>query len=196
MTYKPKTFKPKTCKVCGTLFTPKGPTSVFCSAECRAEAEKARDRERYARNHPNSKPGKARIHAEEDRTRREAADKRLSTKAGDSPTHYARNQVADSIEKFARIELPRTQDDQDEKETHMAQKFNSAEIIKALKERAPEVLPVPTEVKTIERLERENADLRHFNDELTAQLAQYERRSAALDDVVAILKAALRIMEA
>lgn len=129
MTYKPKKFKPKTCKVCGKLFTPKGPTSVFCSAECRAEAEKARDRERYARNHPNSKPGKARVHAEKDRARREAADKRLSTKAGDSPTHYARNQVADSIEKFARIDLG------DGEERHM--KEAPAEVL-AEKDEEPE----------------------------------------------------------
>lgn len=142
MTYKPKTFKPKTCKICGKLFTPMGPTSVFCSAECRAEAEKARDRERYARNHPNSKPGKARIHAEEDRTRREAADKRLSTKAGDSPTHYARNQVADSIEKFARIDLG------DGEEKHM--KDDSREL---------------------EDLKTENKELRAENERLVTQLA-------------------------
>lgn len=142
MTYKPKKFKPKTCKVCGKLFTPMGPTSVFCSAECRAEAEKARDRERYARNHPNSKPGKARIHAEEDRTRREAADKRLSTKAGDSPTHYARNQVADSIEKFARIDLG------DGEEKHM--KDDSREL---------------------EDLKTENKELRAENERLVTQLA-------------------------
>ena len=142
MSYKPKTFKPKTCKVCGKLFTPMGPTSVFCSAECRAEAEKARDRERYARNHPNSKPGKARIHAEEDRTRREAADKRLSTKAGDSPTHYARNQVADSIEKFARIDLG------DGEEIHM--KDDSREL---------------------EDLKTENKELRAENERLVTQLA-------------------------
>lgn len=142
MTYKPKTFKPKTCKVCGKLFTPMGPTSVFCSAECRAEAEKARDRERYARNHPNSKPRKARIHAEEDRTRREAADNRLSTKAGDSPTHYARNQVADSIEKFARIDLG------DGEERHM--KDDSREL---------------------EDLKTENKELRAENERLVTQLA-------------------------
>lgn len=142
MTYKPKKFKPKACKVCGKLFTPMGPTSVFCSAECRAEAEKARDRERYARNHPNSKPGKARIHAEEDRTRREAADKRLSTKAGDSPTHYARNQVADSIEKFARIDLG------DGEEKHM--KDDSREL---------------------EDLKTENKELRAENERLVTQLA-------------------------
>lgn len=142
MSYKPKKFKPKTCKVCGRLFTPMGPTSVFCSAECRAEAEKARDRERYARNHPNSKPGKARIHAEEDRTRREAADKRLSTKAGDSPTHYARNQVADSIEKFARIDLG------DGEEKHM--KDDSREL---------------------EDLKTENKELRAENERLVTQLA-------------------------
>ncbi len=142
MTYKPKTFKPKTCKVCGKLFTPMGPTSVFCSAECRAEAEKARDRERYARNHPTSKPGKARIHAEKDRARREAADKRLSTKAGDSPTHYARNQVADSIEKFARIDLG------DGEEKHM--KDDSREL---------------------EDLKIENKELRAENERLVTQLA-------------------------
>lgn len=142
MTYKPKKFKPKTCKVCGKLFTPMGPTSVFCSAECRAEAEKARDRERYARNHPDSKPGKARIHAEEDRTRREAADKRLSTKAGDSPTHYARNQVADSIEKFARIDLG------DGEEKHM--KDDSREL---------------------EDLKTENKELKAENERLVTQLA-------------------------
>lgn len=142
MTYKPKKFKPKACKVCGKLFTPMGPTSVFCSAECRAEAEKARDRERYARNHPNSKPGKARIHAEEDRTRREAADKRLSTKAGDSPTHYARNQVADSIEKFARIDLG------DGEEKHM--KDDSREL---------------------EDLKTENKELKAENERLVTQLA-------------------------
>lgn len=143
MTYKkPKTFKPKTCKVCGRLFAPMGPTSVFCSAECRAEAEKARDRERYARNHPNSKPGKARINAENDRTRREAADKRLSTKAGDSPTHYARNQVADSIEKFARIDLG------DGEEKHM--KDDSREL---------------------EDLKTENKELRAENERLVTQLA-------------------------
>lgn len=193
MTYKPKKFKPKTCKVCGKLFTPKGPTSVFCSAECRAEAEKERDRERYARNHPNSKPGKAMIHAEEDRTRREAADKRLTIKAGSDPREYARKQTTDSIEKFARIELPLTED---EEETHMAKEFNPVEIIKTAKERAPEELPVPSKVETIMRLERENADLRHFNDELTARLAQYENGNVTKADAILILKVALRMLEA
>ncbi len=142
MTYKPKKFKPKTCKVCGKLFTPMGPTSVFCSAECRAEAEKARDRERYARNHPDSKPGKARIHAEEDRTRREAADKRLTIKAGGSPCDYAKKQLADSIEKFARIDLG------DGEEKHM--KDDSREL---------------------EDLKTENKELKAENERLVTQLA-------------------------
>jgi len=187
-----KVYMPRKCEICGKMFVPPSPGSKFCSRECRAENERRRSRRKYAESHLTAEEKETKKRVKEDAKRREAADKRLTIKAGSDPREYARKQTADTIEKFARIELPRTED---EEEKHM-EKFNPAEIIKASKERAPEVLPVPAEVETITRLERENADLRHFNDELTAQLAQYERRSAALDDVVAILKAALRIMEA
>lgn len=167
MTYKPKKFKPKACKVCGTLFTPMGPTSVFCSAECRAEAEKARDRERYARNHPNSKPGKARINAENDRTRREAADKRLTIKAGGSPCDYARKQLADSIEKFARIDLG------DGEEIHMKDDSRDLEL---------------------EDLKTENKELRAENERLVTQLANMT--NAAQLQTMKLIKAVMEIMEA
>lgn len=169
MTYKPKKFKPKTCKVCGKLFTPKGPTSVFCSAECRAEAEKARDRERYARNHPNSKPGKARIHAEEDRTRREAADKRLTIKAGSSPCDYAKAQLADSIEKFARIDLG------DGEETHMKDE--------------PIYDPVDVE---LDHLRGENRMLKAENERLTEMIAELNRSKTS--KTLEILKAVMDVM--
>ena len=188
-----KVYTPRKCEICGKMFVPPAPSSKFCSAKCRAENERRRSRRRYAESHLTAEEKETKKRVKEDAKRREAADKRLTIKAGSDPREYARKQTADSIEKFARIELPRTED---EEETHMAKEFNPAEIIKTAKERAPEELPVPAEVETIARLSRENADLRHFNDDLTAQLAQYERRSAALDDVAAILKAALRIMEA
>lgn len=188
-----KVYTPRKCEICGKMFVPPAPSSKFCSAKCRAENERRRSRRRYAESHLTAEEKETQKRVKEDAKRREAADKRLTIKAGSDPREYARKQTADTIEKFARIELPRTED---EEETHMAKEFNPAEIIKTAKERAPEELPVPAEVETIARLSRENADLRHFNDDLTAQLAQYERRSAALDDVAAILKAALRIMEA
>lgn len=191
-----KVYMPRKCEICGKMFVPPSPGSKFCSRECRAENERRRSRRKYAESHLTAEEKETKKRVKEDAKRREAADKRLTIKAGSDPREYARKQTADTIEKFARIEPPRTQSDQDEEEKHMAKEFNPAEIIKAVKERAPEVLPVPAEVETIKRLERESADLRAFNDELTAQLAQYERRSAAQDDVVAILKAALRIMEA
>lgn len=191
-----KGFSQRKCEICGKMFTPPGPSSKFCSRECRAENERRRSRRRYAESHLTAEEKETKKRVIEDARRREAADKRLTIKAGSDPREYARKQTADTIEKYARIELPRTQSDQDEEEKHMAKEFNPAEIIKTVKERAPEVLPVPAEVETITRLERENADLRQFNDDLTAQLAQYERRAAAQEDAIAILKAALRIMEA
>lgn len=187
-----KVYMPRKCEICGKMFVPPSPGSKFCSRECRAENERRRSRRKYAESHLTAEEKETKKRVKEDAKRREAADKRLTIKAGSDPREYARKQTADSIEKFARIELPRTED---EEEKHM-EKFNPAEIIKAMKEQAPEVLPVPTEVKTITRLERENADLRHFNDELTAQLAQYENGNVTKADAILILKVALRMLEA
>lgn len=187
-----KVYMPRKCEICGKMFVPPSPGSKFCSRECRAESERRRNRRRYAESHLTAEEKETKKRVKEDTKRREAADKRLTIKAGADPREYARKQTADTIEKFARIELPRTED---EEEKHM-EKFNPAEIIKAMKEQAPEVLPVPTEVKTITRLERENADLRHFNDELTAQLAQYENGNVTKADAILILKVALRMLEA
>lgn len=187
-----KVYMPRKCEICGKMFVSPSPGSKFCSRECRAESERRRNRRRYAESHLTAEEKETKKRVKEDTKRREAADKRLTIKAGADPREYARKQTADSIEKFARIELPRTED---EEEKHM-EKFNPAEIIKAMKEQAPEVLPVPTEVKTITRLERENADLRHFNDELTAQLAQYENGNVTKADAILILKVALRMLEA
>lgn len=187
-----KVYMPRKCEICGKMFVPPSPGSKFCSRECRAENERRRSRRRYAESHLTAEEKETKKRVKEDAKRREAADKRLTIKAGSDPREYARKQTADSIEKFARIELPRTED---EEEKHM-EKFNPAEIIKAMKEQAPEVLPVPTEVKTITRLERENADLRHFNDELTARLAQYENGNVTKADAILILKVALRMLEA
>lgn len=187
-----KVYMPRKCEICGKMFVPPSPGSKFCSRECRAESERRRNRRRYAESHLTAEEKETKKRVKEDTKRREAADKRLTIKAGADPREYARKQTADTIEKFARIELPRTED---EEEKHM-EKFNPAEIIKASKERAPEELPVPTEVKTIERLERENANLRQFNDELTAQLAQYENGNVTKADAILILKVALRMLEA
>lgn len=187
-----KVYTPRKCEICGKMFVPPSPGSKFCSRECRAENERRRSRRKYAESHLTAEEKETKKRVKEDAKRREAADKRLTIKAGSDPREYARKQTADTIEKFARIELPRTED---EEENHM-EKFDPAEIIKAAKERVPEELPVPTEVKTIERLERENADLRHFNDELTAQLAQYENGNVTKADAILILKVALRMLEA
>ena len=191
-----KVYMPRKCEICGKMFVPPSPGSKFCSRECRAESERRRNRRRYAESHLTAEEKETKKRVKEDAKRREAADKRLTIKAGSDPREYARKQTADTIEKFARIELPRTQSDQDEEEKHMAKEFDPAEIIKAAKERAPEELPVPAEVETITRLERENADLRHFNDELTAQLAHYENGNVTKADAILILKVALRMLEA
>lgn len=187
-----KVYTPRKCEICGKMFVPPSPGSKFCSRECRAENERRRSRRKYAESHLTAEEKETKKRVKEDAKRREAADKRLTIKAGSDPREYARKQTADTIEKFARIELPRTED---EEEKHM-EKFDPAEIIKAAQERAPEELPVPAEVETIKRLERENADLRHFNDELTAQLAQYENGNVTKADAILILKVALRMLEA
>ena len=184
-----KVYMPRKCEICGKMFVPPSPGSKFCSRECRAENERRRSRRKYAESHLTAEEKETKKRVKEDAKRREAADKRLTIKAGSDPREYARKQTADTIEKFARIELPRTED---EEEKHMAKEFDPAEIIKAAKERAPEELPVPAEVETIS----ENADLRHFNDELTAQLAQYENGNVTKADAILILKVALRMLEA
>lgn len=170
-----KVYMPRKCEICGKMFVPPAPSSKFCSSECRAESERRRNRRRYAESHLTAEEKETKKRVKEDAKRREAADKRLTIKAGSDPREYARKQTADTIEKFARIELPRTED---EEEKHM-EKLDPAESIEEVR----------GSQKELEALKAEN-------EELIAQLAKYERRAAALEDAVNILKAALRIMEA
>lgn len=180
-----KVYTPRKCEICGKMFVPPAPSSKFCSAKCRAENERRRSRRRYAESHLTAEEKETKKRVKEDAKRREAADKRLTIKAGSDPREYARKQTADTIEKFARIELPQTQSDQEEEETHM-EKFNPAESIEEVRGNQ----------KELEALERENAQLKQFNDELTAQLAQYENGNVTKADAILILKVALRMLEA
>ena len=66
------------------------------------------------------------------------------------------------------------------------EKFNPAESIEEVRGNQ----------KELEALERENAQLKQFNDELTAQLAQYENGNVTKADAILILKVALRMLEA
>lgn len=127
-----KVYMPRKCEICGKMFVPPSPGSKFCSRECRAENERRRSRRKYAESHLTAEEKETKKRVKEDAKRREAADKRLTIKAGSDPREYARKQTADTIEKFARIELPRTED---EEEKHM--KEAPAEVL-AEKDEEPE----------------------------------------------------------
>lgn len=100
-----KVYMPRKCEICGKMFVPPSPGSKFCSRECRAESERRRNRRRYAESHLTAEEKETKKRVKEDAKRREAADKRLTIKAGSDPQEYARKQTADTIEKFARIDL-------------------------------------------------------------------------------------------
>lgn len=100
-----KVYMPRKCEICGKMFVPPSPGSKFCSRECRAESERRRNRRRYAESHLTAEEKETKKRVKEDAKRREAADKRLTIKAGPDPQEYARKQTADTIEKFARIDL-------------------------------------------------------------------------------------------
>ena len=100
-----KVYTPRKCEICGKMFVPPSPGSKFCSRECRAEAERRRSRRKYAESHLTAEEKETKQRVKEDAKRREAADKRLTIKAGSDPREYARKQTADTIEKFARIDL-------------------------------------------------------------------------------------------
>ena len=100
-----KVYMPRKCEICGKMFVPPSPGSKFCSRECRAENERRRSRRKYAESHLTAEEKETKKRVKEDAKRREAADKRLTIKAGSDPREYARKQTADTIEKFARIDL-------------------------------------------------------------------------------------------
>lgn len=100
-----KVYTPRKCEICGKMFVPPSPGSKFCSRECRAENERRRSRRKYAESHLTAEEKETKKRVKEDAKRREAADKRLTIKAGSDPREYARKQTADTIEKFARIDL-------------------------------------------------------------------------------------------
>lgn len=137
-----KVYMPRKCEICGKMFVPPSPGSKFCSRECRAESERRRNRRRYAESHLTAEEKETKKRVKEGAKRREAADKRLTIKAGSDPQEYARKQTADTIEKFARIDLG------DGEEKHM--KDDSREL---------------------EDLKTENKELRAENERLVTQLA-------------------------
>lgn len=100
-----KVYTPRKCEICGKMFVPPAPSSKFCSGKCRAENERRRSRRRYAESHLTAEEKETKKRVIEDAKRREAADKRLTIKAGSDPREYARKQTAETVEKYARIDL-------------------------------------------------------------------------------------------
>lgn len=90
-------YSPKICPICKREFVPAAPSSKYCSRECRAEAERAHDRERQR---------KEREKTSSPYSRRPKSSRILTDAAtGKTPSDYARRQVADTVERFARIDL-------------------------------------------------------------------------------------------
>lgn len=92
-------YTPRVCAICGREYKPASPSSKYCSRECQMEAERQRDRARYAK----------RLEREGWRKEPKQTSEPLrglpDELTGKHPGDYARRQTADTIEKYARITL-------------------------------------------------------------------------------------------
>lgn len=96
-----KEYSLKICPICGMEFKPTSPSQKYCSRDCSAIAEHRRDQ---LRNHHRKKRGRPPKETPETFTR--PTLRTLSDEAvGPDPGAYARQQIAETIEKYARIDL-------------------------------------------------------------------------------------------
>ena len=96
-----KDYSPKICPICGAEFKPTSPSQKYCSKKCSAIAEHRRNQ---IRNHRRKKRGRPPKEKEEPFTRptlRVLTDDVI----GPDPRAYARRQIAETVEKYARIDL-------------------------------------------------------------------------------------------
>lgn len=96
-----KDYSPKICPICGEEFKPTSPSQKYCSKKCSAIAEHRRDQ---IRNHRRKKRGRPPKEKEEPLT---CPTLRVLTDdvIGPDPGAYARRQIAETVEKYARIDL-------------------------------------------------------------------------------------------
>ena len=92
-------YTPRVCAICGREYKPASPSSKYCSRECQMEAERQRDRARYAKR--LEREGWRKKNITETPPPRTLSDELTGKHPGD----YAKRQQADTIEKYARITL-------------------------------------------------------------------------------------------
>lgn len=88
-----KDYSPKICPICGAEFKPTSPSQKYCSRDCSAIAEHRRKK--------RGRPPKEKLETFTRPTLRTLSDEAV----GPDPGAYARRQIADTIEKYARIDL-------------------------------------------------------------------------------------------
>lgn len=96
-----KDYSPKICPICGEEFKPTSPSQKYCSRDCSAIAEHRRDQIRHHRRKKRGRPPKEKPETFTRPTLRTLSDEAV----GPDPGVYARRQIADTIEKYARIDL-------------------------------------------------------------------------------------------
>lgn len=96
-----KDYSPKICPICGAEFKPTSPSQKYCSRDCSAIAEHRRDQIRHNRRKKRGRPPKEKLETFTRPTLRTLSDEAV----GPDPGAYARRQIADTIEKYARIDL-------------------------------------------------------------------------------------------
>lgn len=96
-----KDYSPKICPICGEEFKPTSPSQKYCSKACSAIAERRRDQIRNHRRQKRGRPPKEKLETFTRPTLRVLTDDAI----GPDPGAYARRQIAETVEKYARIDL-------------------------------------------------------------------------------------------
>lgn len=96
-----KDYSPKICPICGEEFKPTSPSQKYCTRECSAIAEHRRDQIRNHRRKKRGRPPKEKLETFTRPTLRTLSDEAV----GPDPGAYARRQIAETVEKYARIDL-------------------------------------------------------------------------------------------
>jgi len=96
-----KDYSPKICPICGEEFKPTSPSQKYCSKKCSAIAERRRDQIRNHRRQKRGRPPKEKLETFTRPTLRVLTDDAI----GPDPGAYARRQIAETVEKYARIDL-------------------------------------------------------------------------------------------
>ena len=96
-----KDYSPKICPICGAEFKPTSPSQKYCTRECSAIAEHRRDQIRHHRRQKRGRPPKEKLETFTRPTLRVLTDDVI----GKDPGAYARRQIAETVEKYARIDL-------------------------------------------------------------------------------------------